>query len=148
VSALLGQARRWLDLSARERTPDLMRRALAYADKAIRLQDDPTSYSFRVVSEARYRNGQFVEALELLRKVEARRGVKSQSDRDLPGEIQALIAMAEARLGHRAESEAARASYRRLWADANPKASTPQPLMDEIEKTVSEAFDRASRPTR
>ena len=51
-----------------------------------------------------------------------------------------LIAMAEARLGHRPKAETALANYRRLWADANTKATAPPPLLTEVEQTTCEAF--------
>ena len=61
-------------------------------------------------------------------------------DPGLPAKVQALIAMAEARLGHRDKAETALANYRRLWAEANPKASTTTPLLAEVEQRMSEAF--------
>ena len=51
--------------------------------------------------------------------------------------------MSEAKLGHRAKAEAALANYRRLWAEANPKATTPPPLQEEAEQALSEAFKTA-----
>ena len=56
--------------------------------------------------------------------------------------------MAEARLGHRHEAETALANYRRIGAQANPKATTPPPLLAEVEQTMSEAFSAPTGPTR
>jgi hypothetical protein len=55
--------------------------------------------------------------------------------------------MAEARLGQRAQAETALASYRRLWAEGNPKATSSPPLLIEVEKTVNQAF-QSTRTTR
>ncbi len=142
-NSLSRKAASWLELAGPERTPELMRRALAHAEQAIRLMDEPSSYDFRVQGEARYRNGRFAEALESLRQAEARGEEDTQRDRDLPAKIQALIAMSEAELGHRAKAEAALANYRRLWAEAKPKATTLPPLQEEAEKVLSEAFKTA-----
>jgi hypothetical protein len=141
--SLSQQAMSWLQLPDPERTPELMRRALAHAEQAIRLTDDPSSDLLRIQGEARYRNSQFAEALEPLRQAEARGNEDTRRDRDLPAKIQALIAMTEAKLGHRKEADAALANYRRLWAEANPKATTPPPLQDEADKVLSEAFKTA-----
>ena len=116
-----------------------MHRALAHAEQAIRLLDDPSSYFLRIQGEARYRTGRFAEALESLRKAEVPGNEDTGRDRDLPARIQALIAMAEAKLGHRGKAEAALASYRRLWAKANPRATTPAPLEEEAETVLNEA---------
>jgi hypothetical protein len=57
--------------------------------------------------------------------------------------------MSEAKLGHRAKAATALANYRRLWSEANPKATTPPPLQDEAEKALSEAFKtQGSSPGR
>jgi WD40 repeat protein len=148
--SLLGQALSSLQLPGPERTPALLRRALAHGEQAMRLMDNPSSYYLRVLGDARYRNGLFAEALESLRKAEARGNEDTQRDRELPAKIQVLIAMAQAKLGHRAEAEAALANYRRLWSEANPKATTPPPLEDEAENVLSEAFktgDGSKSPT-
>jgi hypothetical protein len=110
-----------------------MRRAPAHVEQAIRLMDDPSRYDFRVQGEARYRDGRFAEALESLRQAEARGNGDTGRDRDLPANIQALIAISEAKLGHRAQADAALANYRRLWVAANLKATTPPPLQEEAE---------------
>jgi hypothetical protein len=106
----------------------------------MRLVDSPNIESLSVQAEARYRNGQYSEALEPLRKAESQRDGTTEKDPGQHAKIQALIAMTEAKLGHRTEAEAALANYRRLWAERIPKASTPSPLMIEVEQTVSEEF--------
>jgi Flp pilus assembly protein TadD len=106
----------------------------------MRLTDNADIESLRVQAEARYRNGQYSAALEPLRKAESRRDEPTESDPGQHAKIHALIAMAEAKLGHRTEAETAQANYRRLWAEANTKATTPPPLMAEVEQTMSEAF--------
>ena len=60
-TALRSQASTWLDLAAADRTPELMRRALAHIEQAVRHLGRPrTVYSLIVLAEARYRNGQYV----------------------------------------------------------------------------------------
>ena len=58
--------------------------------------------------------------------------------------------MCEAKLGHLAEAETALADYRRLWGEANPKATSPPPLLAEAEAVLREASERAGagRPPR
>jgi hypothetical protein len=137
---LRSQAVRWLALPATERTPELMRRALVHIEHAMHMTDSPKVDSLIVQAEARYRNRQYSEALAPLRQAETVQDDTTEYDPGLPAKIQALIAMAEARLGHRAQAEMALAHYRRLWAETNPKATIPPPLLSEVEKTVSEAF--------
>jgi hypothetical protein len=72
-----------------------------------------------------------------------RRAATTENDPGRPAKIQALIAMAEARLGHRAQADTALAIYRRLWAEANPKASMPPLLLAEVEHTICQAFNGA-----
>jgi hypothetical protein len=144
-SDLRTQASRWLELAPLERTPELMRRALAHIEQAMRLTDNADFESLRVQAEARYRNGQFSAALEPLRKAQSQRDGTAKKDPGQQAKIQALIAMAEARLGHRTEAQAALARYRLLWAEANPKASTPSLLTIEVEQTVSEAFQTTEK---
>ena len=105
----------------------------------MQLTQEPDNLLLRVLAEARYRNGQFSAALEPLYKAAAQPDDTTESDPGQPAKIQALTAMAEARLGHRAQAETALANYRRLWAQANPKATTPPPLLVEVEQTMSEA---------
>ncbi len=142
-AALRSQASRWLELAPLERTPELMHRALVHIERATRQIDSPNAYTLSILAEARYRNGQFSEALVPLRQAEALRDETTEEDPGLPAKLQAYIAMAEARLGHRAQAETALANYRRLWAEANPKATTPTALQIEAEETVREAFKNA-----
>jgi hypothetical protein len=113
---------------------------LGHIEQAMRLTDNADIESLRVQAEARYRNGQYSAALEPLRKAELRRDEIAEGDPGQHAKTQALIAMTEAKLGHQHEAKAALANYRRLWAEANPKATTQPPLMTEVEQTVSEAF--------
>ena len=139
-SALRSQAWIWLQLPAAERTPELMQRALVYIEHAVRQIDSPNVETLSILAEARYRNSQYSEALVPLRQAESLQDETTEYDPGLPAKLQAFIAMAEARLGHRAQAETALANYRRLWAEANPKASTPPPLLAEVEQTMSKAF--------
>ncbi len=123
-SALRSQASIWL----RTRRPRTHARADApgvvlHRARHCGRSTAPTPDTLRILAEARYRNGQYSEALVALRQAESLRDETTEYDPGLPAKIQALIAMAEARLGHRAEAETALANYRRLWAQANPKAA-------------------------
>jgi hypothetical protein len=144
---LRSQAVRWLELPAPERTPELMHRALVHIEHAMRQLDSPNVNTLGIQGEARYRNGQYSEALASLRQAESRRDDTTEADPGLPGKIQAYIVMAEAKLRNRAKAETALANYRRLWAEANPKATTSPPLLIEVEKTMSDAF-HSTRTTR
>jgi hypothetical protein len=138
-----------MELPEPERTPELMHRALVHVEHASRLVDTPNLYTLSVLAEARYRNGRYAETLAPLRQAESLGDETTEQDAGLLAKLQALIAMAEARLGHRAEAEAALANCRRLWAEANATAnSPPPPLIAEGEKTVKQAFGAAARPPR
>jgi Ribonuclease G/E len=132
---LRSQASRLLELTAGERTPELMRRALVHIEQAMRLTDNADIESLRVQAEARYRNGQYSAALEPLRKAESRRDEVAEGDAGQHAKTHALIAMTEAKHVRQHEAKAALANYRRLWAEANPKVTTPPPLLIEVEQT-------------
>ena len=139
-SALRSRVARWLELDESERTPELMHRALVHIEHAMGQIEGPDVNTLSIQAEARYRNGLYSEALAALRQAESRRDETTEEDPGLPAKLQAYIAMAEARLGHRAQAETALANYRRLWVEANPKATIPPALLIEVEKTVGDAF--------
>jgi WD40 repeat protein len=142
-TSLMGRASSWLGVGAAERTPELMRRALTYAERAAALVADLNAAHLATLGEARYRNGRLAECLEPLRQ-----SLALQEQDNLPVERRqyralALIAMAEAKLGHRELAQAALDEYRsRLvrasgGAMAKPSEDT---LLAEAEGVLREAF--------
>jgi WD40 repeat protein len=134
----------WLVLDAAGRTPELMRRALAHAEHAHALAADMDDLDLTILGEARYRNGRLAECLEPLRQFlalqkQANLAVQTwQYYRAL-----AFIAMAEAKLGHRALAQAALDDYhtRRARESAGSKAQPPEDtLLVEAETVFREAF--------
>jgi serine/threonine protein kinase/WD40 repeat protein len=142
--ALMQQAGFWLVMTAAERTPELMRRALACAERAAALVADLDPADLETLGEARYRNGHLAECLDPLRQCLALR----EQDEAVPWEpvfIRALafIAMAEAKLGHRALAQAAMENYRtqlgRISGGSIPKPVEGR-LLFEAEAVLREAF--------
>ena len=88
AAALRYQASQWLDLAAHERTPELIRRAPAHAERAMQLTQEPDNLLLRVLAEARYQNGQFSAALEPLYKAIARPDDTTESDPGRTAKIQ------------------------------------------------------------
>jgi serine/threonine protein kinase/WD40 repeat protein len=142
-AALIRQASSWVRLGASERTPELMRRALAYAERALAIAADLDSAGMITLGIARYRNGKHAGSVESLR-----RSMALQDEENLPmarreGMPLAYIAMAEAKLGHQAEAQAALDAYRAHRAKLLAGAKTPLPentLRAEAESVVREAF--------
>ena len=140
-AALMEEARYWLGVAAAERTPELMRRALAYAERAAALVADLNAADLATLGEARYRNGQLAECLAPLRQCLTLR----EQDQAVLSEERflralAFIAMAEAKLGHRALAQAALDDYRARRARelAGSKAKPPDdPLLAEAEAVLS-----------
>ena len=62
---LMARTRSWLGVAAAERTPELLRRALAYAERAAALVADLNAADLATLGETRYRNGQAAECLAL-----------------------------------------------------------------------------------
>ncbi len=112
-ATLMQRARAWLGVAAAERTPELIRRAHAYAERAAALVVDLKAVDLATLGEARYRNGQLAEGLGSLRQCLALRE-QDQEVLSEEGFLRALafIAMAEARLGHREAAQAALDDYR------------------------------------
>jgi hypothetical protein len=136
----MAQARSWL--GAAERTPELMRRAIAHAERAAALVADLNAADLATLGEARYRNGQLAECLAPLRQ-----SLALQEQDNLPVERRqyralATIAMAEAKLGHRELAQAALNDYRtRLGpASAGSMAKAPEDtLLAEAEAVLRAA---------
>lgn len=110
--ALRDEAGRILDGVDTERDPAAIRRALAYAERSVQLQPEPSAASLLTLGRARCRSGLFPEANESLRTAI---GLDPEM-----AEAHAYLAICEARLGHRTEAMAALAEFRRLSA-ANPQ---------------------------
>jgi serine/threonine protein kinase/WD40 repeat protein len=145
--ALRSRANTWLGLDAPDRTPELMRRALAYIEHARALVPDSDDRGLATLGEARYRNGRLAECLAPLRRF-----LTAQEQDNLPVERRnhrplAFIAMAEAKLGHRAQAQAALDDYRTRRAQefAGSKAKPPEdPLLAEAEGVLRAAFPQSS----
>jgi serine/threonine protein kinase/WD40 repeat protein len=138
---LLMRARRWLE--APEHTPELMRRALVYIERACELERDLNYAGLASLGEARYRNGQLAECLEPLRRSLARQAQDNPPAQFRTGRSLAFIAMAEAKLGHRAGALAALDEYRsrRAREFAGSKGKPPEdPLLAEAEAVLRAAF--------
>ena len=135
---LQSKAATWLDLPAAERTPELMRRALMHADRAVQLMDSPTILALSTQAEARYRNGQPALALEAIREARKKLDEATANDRELRFRIEAILVLTQARLGNRTEAEVALANARKLWAEANPSATSPSPLLIEAEAVLGQ----------
>jgi hypothetical protein len=110
VLYLMIKASGWL--RAADRTPELMRRALAYAERARALVHDLDRSPLATLGEARYRNGLLAECLEPLRE-----SLALQEKDNWPDELRdylplLFLAMAEAKLGHRAAAQTALDDYR------------------------------------
>jgi hypothetical protein len=113
-----------------------LRWAVAQADAATR----PSTIKF-ALGEARYRNGRFAGCLEPLR-----RSLEVANEEDLPVASRtprplAFIAMAEAKLGHRAAARAALDEYRTRRARESAGAKTP--LEEKIDAEVESVFHAA-----
>ena len=142
-AALMERARSWLGVAAAERTPELMRRALAYAERAAALVADSNAADLATLGEARYRNGQLAECLAPLRQCLAFR----EHDQAVLSEERflralAFVAMAEAKLDHHALAQAALDEYRarRAHESAGSAARPPDdPLLAEAEALLREA---------
>jgi hypothetical protein len=139
---LMARARSWLGRSDAERTPELMRRALAHAERAAALVADLKAADLATLGVARYRNGRLAACLAPLRQslaVEEQDNVAAESRIHWP---LGYIAMAEAKLGHRELAQAALDDYRtRLGrASASSMAKAPEDaFLAEAEAVLREA---------
>ncbi len=109
VNHLRMRASAWLD--APDRTPEMMRRALAHIERILELGQD-SDYYLAILGEARYRNGLLAECLEPLRRSLA---IQEQGNTaiELRDYVPLLfLAMAEAKLGHREAAQTALDDYR------------------------------------
>ncbi len=114
------------------RDPAAIRRALAYAERSVQLQPKPSAASLLTLGQARCRSGLFSESIEALR-----RGIALDPKAI---DAHAYLAISEARLGRRAEAEAALAEFRRLCAAANPESTAMPTLATEVQQVFAEAF--------
>jgi hypothetical protein len=133
----------WLALDAPDRTPELMRRALASIERAREIIPDLDAAGLATLGEARYRNGRLAGCLEPLRQ-----SLAVQAQDNPPAERReyralAFLAMAEAKLGHRELAQAALDDYRarraQEFAGANAKPPEDK-LLAEAEAVLREAF--------
>jgi serine/threonine protein kinase/WD40 repeat protein len=139
------QASSWLAVAADapDRTPELLPRALAYIERAHEIVPDLDHLGLATLGEARYRSGRLAECVEPLRQ-----SLLVQEEDHVPAERRSdrplgFIAMAEAKLGHRAAAAAALDEYRSRRAQefAGSKAKSPEDkLLAEAEGVLREAF--------
>ena len=140
VNHLRMRASAWLD--ARERTPEMMRRALAHIERIGELGHND-GYHLAILGEARYRNGLLAECLEPLRK-----SLAIQEQDNPPVEIRdylplLFLAMAEAKLGHREAAQTALDDYRARRAQGFAGSRSrlrDEALLAEAEAVLREAF--------
>ncbi len=132
------KAASWLDLPATERTPELLRRALAHAEEAARMETAGSRTTLAVLAEARYRNGKYAEAIEVVNKVKEMRDDETLNDRETLGKVEAILAMCQARLGHAAEARAALANAKRSSTETNTNASKPSLLLQEAYSVIAQ----------
>jgi hypothetical protein len=131
-------------LGAHERTPELSRRALAHIERVRELVHDLDYRRLAILGEARYRNGLLAESLEPLRQSLA---IQEHDNPpvDLRDDLSCLfLAMAEAKLGHRAAAQTALDDYRTRRAHGFAGSrSRPRDdaLLAEAEAVFREAFD-------
>jgi hypothetical protein len=111
-------------------TAEQARAALPYLEEAVRADSDHLGAQ-RALGRALYLAGRFAEARDALS-----RGVRPE-----PGIAisYAYLAMAEARLGRRAEAERALAECRRLSAEGSPGPLAPPSLLAEVESVLRES---------
>jgi serine/threonine protein kinase/WD40 repeat protein len=141
-AALMTRAESWLRVASAERTPELSRRALAYAERAAALVADLNASDLATLGEARYRNGQLAECLAPLRQCLALREQDEVLSKEGFLRALAFTAMAEAKVGHRDLARAALDEYRARRAQevAGSAARPPgDPLLAEAEEVVREA---------
>jgi hypothetical protein len=141
----------WLDLPAAQRTPELLRRALAHAEEAARMEAPASRTILAVLAEARYRNEKFAEAVEAATKVKAMHHEEKPNDRETLVKVEAILAMSQFRLGHAAEARAVLADAKRRSSETNPNASHPPLILEEAESVIgrvnSEERADANSPT-
>ena len=139
VNHLRMRASAWLD--ARERTPEMMRRALAHIERIRELGGD-VDYHLAMLGEARYRNGLLAECLEPLRKSLAIQERDNKPVESRNYESLLFLAMAEAKLGHRAAAQTALEDYRARRAQGfagSRSRPRDEALLAEAEAVLREA---------